>query len=167
MVSRKIKIGDVFSVQINADYVKFFQYIANDSTQLNSNVIRVFKNEYSINAVPQMVDIVNDTVDFYAHCMVNIGIKLAIWAKVGTISQVGDISQIMFRGTNDYGHKRGEEPVNVSQNWYVWRINDPAFSYVGILDEKAKDAEIGIVVNPVSIVQRIRTGRYDFFYPGF
>lgn len=37
------KIGDVFEVKIDETSKKYFQYIANDMTQLNSDVIRGFK----------------------------------------------------------------------------------------------------------------------------
>ena len=36
------KIGYVFCVEIDNKYKCFFQYVANDMTQLNSSVIRVF-----------------------------------------------------------------------------------------------------------------------------
>ncbi|CAN5467527.1 hypothetical protein BH09BAC6_BH09BAC6_07690 [soil metagenome] len=41
------KTGDVFSVKLN-NSKKYFQYIANDSTQLNSDVIRGFRKIYAI-----------------------------------------------------------------------------------------------------------------------
>jgi hypothetical protein len=36
-------IGDVFSVPLGDGHKKYFQYVANDVTQLNSDVIRAFK----------------------------------------------------------------------------------------------------------------------------
>ena len=40
------KIGDVFCAEIEGQCKRFFQYFAIDSTQLNSSVIRVFKQHY-------------------------------------------------------------------------------------------------------------------------
>lgn len=37
------KIGDIFSVTLKNGKQRFFQYIANDYSQLNSSVIRVFR----------------------------------------------------------------------------------------------------------------------------
>ena len=37
------KIGDIFQIKVDDIHAKYFQYIANDKTELNSDVIRVFK----------------------------------------------------------------------------------------------------------------------------
>ena len=37
------KIGDVFSVKVDENNKKYFQLVAFDLTQLNSNAIRAFK----------------------------------------------------------------------------------------------------------------------------
>jgi hypothetical protein len=41
------KIGDVFSAKIDGNTKKYFQLIAFDLTQLNSDVIRGFKKVYT------------------------------------------------------------------------------------------------------------------------
>ncbi len=161
------KIGDVFSVKIDESSKKYFQLIAFDLTQLNSDVIRAFKKVYPINTNPDLSEIVNGEVEFYAHCVTKWGVKLGYWEKVGHIKEVGELNHILFRDTNDYGCKVGEEPIKVSHNWYVWRINDKDFTSVGKLTGENRKAEIGIVINPASIVHRIRTGKYDGFYPDF
>ncbi len=68
------KIGDVFSFQINNSYKKYFQLVAFDLAQLNSDVIRAFKKEYPINTNPDLSDIVKDKVEFYAHCVTKLGL---------------------------------------------------------------------------------------------
>jgi hypothetical protein len=40
-----IKFGDIFVIKFD-EYQKYFQYIANDMTMLNSRVIRTFKKNY-------------------------------------------------------------------------------------------------------------------------
>jgi len=40
------RVGDVFCVYIDETSKKYLQYIANDLTQLNSDVIRAFKTKY-------------------------------------------------------------------------------------------------------------------------
>jgi hypothetical protein len=160
------KVGDIYSVLLNDGTKKYFQYIANDATQLNSEVIRAFKRKYAIEAKPDLEEIIKDEIDFFAHCFIKLGVKRELYIKVGNISQVGTL-EILFRGTNDHGHKLGEEPIKVSTNWYVWKINDDKFTHVGKLTMENQNAEIGLVVNPYDIVARMETGKYNFVYPGY
>ncbi len=73
----------------------------------------------------------------------------------------------MFRGSRDNGIRKGGTPIQVSENWYVWRINDLRFTFVGKLENENRNAEIGIVMDPESIAYRMKTGEYDGFYPSF
>jgi hypothetical protein len=161
------KIGDIFSVKVSDCDKKYFQLVAFDLLQLNSDVIRAFKKEYSLNSTPNLTEIVNGEIEFYAHCITKLGVKMNVWEKVGNTDEVGDTTGVLFKDTNDYGSAVGEEPIKVSHKWYVWRINDEYFSRVGKLDGGNKEAEIGIVINPHEIVNRIKTGQYSFVYPDF
>ena len=169
MVAKRIrtKIGDVFSVKVSESGIKYFQLIAFDLTQLNSDVIRAFKKVYTLDEHPTLSEIVNGEVEFYAHCVTNFGPKLSLWEKVGSIADVGDTSHILFRCSSDGARKLGEIPVQISYRWHVWHINDKRFTYVGKLEGENRKAEIGLVVNPWDIVDRIKTGKYNFWYPGF
>ena len=160
------KIGDVFSVKVDENNEKYFQLIAFDLTQLNSDVIRAFKKVYPIDITPDLSEIVDGEIEFYAHCVTKWGVKMNLWNKVGNISEVGNISHILFRDTNDYGSKPGEQ-IKISNNWHVWKINDNDFTWVGKLKGENRKAEIGIVISPDSIVHRMQTGKYDFVYPDF
>lgn len=73
MVRVKTKIGDVFVVNIDNYNKKYFQLIAYDLTQLNSDVIRAFKKTYPIDANPDLREIVNEEVGFYSHCITKLG----------------------------------------------------------------------------------------------
>jgi hypothetical protein len=160
------KIGDIFSVKIDDRNKKYFQLIAFDLTQLNSDVIRAFKQVYSIKANPNLSEIVSGEVEFYAHCVTKWGVKLGFWEKAGSVSTVGKLSHILFRDTNDYGSYPGQQII--SEKWHVWHINDDNFTRVGKLQGENQKAEIGLVINPESIVYRMRTGEYDFkFYPSY
>lgn len=161
------KIGDVFSVKTDDRNVKYFQLIAFDLTQLNSDVIRVFKKEYPVDASPNLLEIINGEVEFYAHCVTKLGVKMEVWEKKGNVQEIGDLTGILFRDTNDYGQMMGEEPVKVSSDWFVWRINDRDFTEVGKLEGEHREAEIGIVINPYEIAERMKTGKYSFVYPSF
>ena len=69
------KIGYVFCVDVDNQYKRFFQYIADDMTMLNTRVIRVFKRKYPMDYIPNMEEIVKDEVDFYAHTIIKFGIQ--------------------------------------------------------------------------------------------
>jgi len=161
------KIGDIFSVTVDCEYIKYFQLIAVDRLMLNSAVIRAFTQKYPIDHDPVLSEIVNGEVEFYAHCFVKLGVKMNCWKKVGNFADVGPLKQILFRDTNDYGSKIGEQPINISYNWYVWRINDEDYTRVGKLEGENRKAEIGVVVNPYDVVDRMKTGKYEFVYPGY
>jgi Immunity protein 26 len=156
------KIGDIFCVEVDNGSNMFMQFIASDITQLNSDVIRVFKKKYPKNIIPDLAEIVKDEILFYAHCVTKWGIKLRYWIKIGNISEVGDLTNILFRDTSDYGNVE----VKVSSKWWVWKINEEQ-KFVGTLKGINKNAEIGIVMDSQSIVSRIKTGKYDGFYPEF
>jgi len=108
------KIGDIFSVKVDESHEKYFQLIAFDLTQLNSDVIRAFKKKYPIGAKPDMSEIVKGEVEFYAHCVTKWGIKLGFWEKAGKSSEVGRLDHILFRGTPDNGCTEGEAPTAIS-----------------------------------------------------
>ena len=161
------KIGDVFSVKIDENNKKYFQLIAYDLTVLNSDVIRAFRQVYPISANPNLSEIVNGEIEFYAHYVTKLGVKINLWEKVGSIKEVGYLNHILFRNTNDYGELVDGKPIKISEKWYVWHINDENFTRVGKLTSENRKAEIGVIVNPYDIVERIKTGKYSFFYPDF
>jgi hypothetical protein len=166
MITKKrvhTKIGDVFSVNIDERNKKYFQLIAFDLTQLNSDVIRGFKALYPINANLELSEITQGEVAFYAHCVTKFGVKMNLWEKAGNIIEVGKIEHILFRDSGDYGNPQ----IQISQDWWVWRINDKGFTKIGKLEGENREAEIGIIVNPYDIVDRIKTGKYNFVYPCF
>lgn len=163
MARANTKIGDVFSAKIDDNNKKYFQYIVSDLTQLNSDVIRAFKKVYPINANPDLSEIINGEVEFYAHCVTKLGIKMGYWEKVGNVSDVGKTDHILFRDSGDYGNLQ----IKISQDWWVWKINEEQ-RRVGKLVGENQKAEIGLVINPESIVYRMRTGEYDFkAYPSY
>lgn len=161
------KIGDIFSVKIDDKFEKYFQLIAFDLTQLNSDVIRVFKKKYAFDAIYDPLEIVSGEVEFYSHCVTKWGVKLGYWKKVGKSNDVGKLEHILFRDTSDYGHSVGDEPVRVSERWFIWHIGDDDVTRVGKLEGENRNAEIGVVMDPESIVNRMKTGEYGGFYPEF
>lgn len=167
MARTNTKIGDVFSVKVEENSKKYFQLVAFDSTQLNSDVIRAFKKVYSLNENPELSVIINDEVSFYTHCVTKFGLKMGLWEVVGNISEVGDFSQIIFRDTNDYGTRPGIDPIKISHNWHVWKINDSDFTLVGKLEGENRNSFIGLVMNPVGVVEMLKGNKYLTNYPDF
>jgi hypothetical protein len=155
-----IKSGNIFIVKLD-DCQKYFQYVADDMSMLNSRVIRVFEKKYPLGSMPDLTEIVQGDIDFYAHTSVKLGIKMGLWEKVGNSPVFGEID-VIFRDSKDYG----ENKVAISKRWYVWRINEE-FRYVGKLRGKNRKAEVGTVKPPNEIVERMRTGKYSYYYPGF
>jgi hypothetical protein len=167
MTRSNTKIGDVFSVRIDDIRKKYFQYIGSDLTQLNSDVIRAFRKVYQINAKPDLSEIVKGEVEFYAHCVTKLGLKMKLWESIGNSHEIGNTTQILFRDTNDYGSYIGGEPIKISQNWYVWRINDKDFTHVGKLEGENRKAYIGIVINPLGIIELLKGNKYPVNYPNY
>jgi hypothetical protein len=155
------KKGDVFCAALNDTQKKYFQFVGLDLTQLNSEVIRVFKKTYLIDERPVLEDVVKEEIDFYAHVVVKWGIQMKLWDKVGNVPGVGEVNQL-FRASDDYGNPQ----VSVSSNWRIWKINEP-FIKVSKLRGDYQRAEIGVVVAPGNVLKRMQTGKYDFVYPGF
>lgn len=62
-----IRIGDVFVVKLDEHHKKYLQYVANDSSDLGSDVVRAFEKLYAMNEDPSLSEIVRGEVQFYAH----------------------------------------------------------------------------------------------------
>lgn len=169
------KIGNVFVAKFD-HCQKYFQYVANDMTQLNSSVIRVFKKEYPLDSSPDLNEVVAGEIDFYTHVVLRWGIEGELWEKVGKAPVIGEID-VIFRDTNpiDVVFGKGdkidvrfveEDNVEISHRWNVWRINKP-MKFVGDLKGENRKAEIGVVQDPLSVYERMRTGKWRGKYPGF
>ncbi len=160
------KVGDIFRANINSTGSRYFQFISRDMTQLNSDVIRAFKGVFSQVDTLSINEIVSLEADFYAHCVVRLGAKMDLWEKIGSSSDVGTIDHVVFRNTNDYGSRVGEDPIKVSSNWHVWRI-DGEFRRVGVLKGQDRYSYVGLVFSPDGIIELLRGNKYPINYPGF
>lgn len=163
MKRRRTKIGDIYSAKIDEKTKRYFQYVANDLTQLNSDVIRVFINKYPIADKPDLESIINTDIDIYAHCSVKLGLKLGHWEYVGNVPFRGSVD-VLFRDTNDYGRAPDEEPILISDRWYVWMINEE-FTNIGKLEGEYLNSFVGLVINPNGILELLRGNKYPPKYP--
>lgn len=152
VITRK---GDVFCVEIENQFKSYFQYITTDMTQLNSTVIRVFKKHYPMDYTPNVDEIVQDEVFFYAHTILRPGLHAGAWYKVGKSIDVGEIDNIMFSlfSEGNFSH------LIKSYNWYVWKINHPR-EFIGEMRKEYKEYDRGWVYPYTSIINKIKTGDF-------
>ena len=152
----RTRIGDVFSVALSPQGKKYFQFVANDPTQLNSDVIRAFATVYLAGSHAPLEAIVAGEIQFHAHVVIKWGLKMELWSRVGNTPIIGQLD-VLFRGS----HNSTKSAINNSNDWYVWRIGGPMRD-VGTLEGDNRRAEFGLVMSPENIVNRMRTGRYLF-----
>ena len=152
IVTRK---GDIFCVEIDNKFKAYFQYITTDMTQLNSTVIRVFKKHYPMDYIPNMDEIVQDEVYFYAHTVLRPGLHAGAWYKVGTSKNVGEIHNIMFSlfSEGNFSH------LTKSYKWYIWKINKKKV-FIGEMQDEFKNYYRGWVYPYTSIIHKIKTDSF-------
>jgi hypothetical protein len=162
---KRTRIGDLFAIKLDDWKLKFMQYIADDFTQLNSSVVRVFQSAYDADAVPDIDTIIDGEVELYAHCVLKWGVDQGHWEPFGNSQTLGTVEGIKFRSAE---HAGGIKNPPVCNNWQVWKINEP-MQFVNPLPPGYYDAYIGHVINPEGLAHRIKTGDYLFkeYYPPY
>lgn len=155
MKKTRIVIGDIFFVKTKRNKKKYFQYIAEDSTQLYGEVIRVFKKEYSLKENPDLEEVLLNEVEFCTHTFLNMGVKNGFWKKIGYSKNVGKLD-VTFRGTYDYC----EPEIKVSSNWFIWKVNEKRIE-IGRMKKKYQKVEIGLIFPPNDVVFRMKKGYYQ------
>jgi len=153
------RVGDIFCVELS-EYKVYFQFIAVDSSYLNSTTIRVFYKKYPLDYVFDAEEVVRDEIMFCAHTMLQPGLKQNIWTKVGKSKDLGDLEHVLFRTTSDWSPQRLK-----SYRWWVGGINKE-YEMIGELTyEYKKKTNMGCVFPPIDIVKRIETGEYRGVQP--
>ena len=154
------RIGDVFRFSAIEGATVYFQYVAKDLSQLGSHVIRVFPPIHGTDKASQVESIVAAPVQFHVHVALGVGTRHGVWEKIG---------RAPVRGPVDVLFRQADEPGNLpksSSNWVIWTVNSPR-RRTSRITQSVRSAEIGIVVNPFSVLHRVRQGSYDFAYPDF
>jgi len=155
----QVRLGDIFAVKIDEANRKFFQYIGDDREMLNSRVIRAFAEKVPLNETPDFEALVRGEVEFYAHVAIRLGLRMELWEKVGKAKELGRLD-ILFRDAWEWEAGKMDNP-----RWYIWKMNEPYVVLGATLPEEYKQADVGMVLSPPSIVERMKTGRYSFVYP--
>lgn len=153
------RVGDIFCIELKKQKV-FFQFIAVDSSELNSATIRVFQKKYSQDYVFDAEEVINDEVMFYAHTCLQPGLKQGIWTKVGKSKDVGDIDKVLFRRTHSYTAQ-----CLKSYRWWIGGINKEYIMVGELTEEYKRKTHIGWVVPPTDIVEKIEFGEYQGLIP--
>lgn len=154
-------LGDIFSVPLEDGKTGYVQYLANDTTMLGGDVLRVFETHYDVSDVPALAEIIAGPVQFYTHVFLNAALKFFEWEKVGS-AKFPDRVDVLFRSSAD----NGNPDMRVSKKWYIWKINEPQ-KFIGTLSPEYQSAEIGMVMAPQNIANRMLTGSYGIVYPGY
>lgn len=137
----------------------YFQHIGDDRSQLNSNVIRVFASRFD--QKPDCGELQRSPVKFHAHVSLALGRARNVWKKMGRCAFDAPID-VLFRQCTEPGNVT----MPVSDQWIVWRVGE-ARRAVGASSDELVRSELGVVVNPWDVAERLRTGVYPFRYPGF
>lgn len=163
-----IRIGDIFCAEIDGKFKCYFQYICRDETMMNTQVIRVFNKHYPLSYNPEISEIINDSISFYAHAPIKVGIHFNAWYKVDKCKILPDakeINNILFGYCSesfcdgcsiDY---EDEDPID---NWLIWNINKPMkHLHLHQLTQQYRDSLFnGALEAFCDIVNRIKYGYY-------
>lgn len=155
------KIGNIFCINVEGKYLRYFQYIANDLSQLNSSVIRVFKKKYPIDYEFNAEEVVEDEVELYAHTILSQGIREGLWTKVGKSKNVGAFENIIFKGKMLVKSYLAVEEEK-SFEWAIWRINGERIRLGYVLPAEFKQgAFVGGVAPAKWVWERIVAGKWN------
>lgn len=136
---------------------RYFQFIALDLHQLNSEVIRVFEQEYKIDDDINLQEIVHEKVQFYAHTVLFLGVERdLIWTHVGNSLILGDMN-FYFRAAN--ADNLMDMKNDELEEWWVWKIGEDSH-FIGKLNSEQKKYELGMIFHPDDILERIKYGEF-------
>ena len=160
---KRLKKGDVFIYKTTNNQFRFFQFIGKDKTNLDSDVVRIFKTTYENDMIAPSI-IINGIVESYVHTFVNWGGRMGLWSYYAGIGDIGS-EHILFRSSKDYGLYPGK--VIVSDKWEVWLINGPKV-FVGKLPPQYYDSYIGDIYGPEVLADKLDSNVDPIsFYPQY
>jgi hypothetical protein len=167
---KKPTVGDIYEVPLQGNKKGYVQYIGSDTSQLNSDVIRVFKCRESADSSLSIEEILKGEIEFYSHVTgMELGERDGSWIKVGNSNNVGDLKSPFFRDSADelVRKENGNYGLpDVSKTWYVWRMNEPRVLVKDLSGDNI-NADVGSALPPAWVVQRMNTGKYQFFYSNY
>lgn len=160
-----IKEGDVFSADLGDGRMRYLQYVMLDPSEMNSEVIRVFKYESTSGTKPDLETMVQSEVDFYAHVVVKWGVQMGFWEKIGNVPIEKDFEPPYFRSVPlTLRNMEGNKIIFCKTNdWQAWQAGQEFEDRkpIGYLNEETGKYHRGDIIPPAQIVERMKTGLYN------
>lgn len=163
------KIGNVFSMKLPDGMKGHLQYVAIDTTNMSSTVIRVFKKRYALNETPSIDEIVHGEVAFYAHTILRVGIEDGVWEKIGKSDFIDSeqTEEVIFASDLKEFLSIRVTPWETPKRWRTWRISQKDKQYDTLPEEIINKIEIGMIFNYKNILDRLERGYYPVGYPEY
>lgn len=149
-----LKESDIFEVIISDKEKTYFQYLCMDPLQLNSDVIRVFKQKYHLSDTPSINRITDDEVYFCVHVFLHKGVKEGYWKRIGNRADIGIIGNIVFKDVFSDLHR-----------WRVHNLDGDCLFYYS-LPKEYENAYIDGLFQPKTVFKMITLGPYSI-HPNF
>ncbi len=160
----RVTKGTVFKVRLVNGDIRFFQFLGKDVSELNGDVIVIFKRHYT-DGQCNMDEILQDEIECFMHTSVSAGVKSGLWEPVLTSPVSIPEAGIVFRTSQDIGQHPRQHFV--SHRWVVWTMNGDR-QYVGTLPREYYNADLGGVYAPIHVIRRLETGEEpDKYYPSY
>jgi len=152
------RVGEIYRIRLSDGNVGYMQHLANDSTQLSSNVVLVLRKKYLPTEEPSFEQ-VSAHDGFFAHVFLKAGETLKLWERIDRSRPV--VPEPFPVVWTIYSDK--DQNLEVSKNWQVWRTNEEM--RMPISQEELVNSELGLVVSPTQIVHRIEHSAYSLKHP--
>lgn len=158
------RVGNVYCVEIDKCYKRYFQYICKDKSDLNGNVIRIFKKKYSLNENPSIEDIVSDEVTRYLETFIKVGVYFNTWNYVGKSNNLGleDLSKIWFAFRLNLNYSISDERKKFDEGnaWVkrMWKVNQPIIDVPEIPRSNEYRIFYGGVASYITVLDHIKYG---------
>jgi hypothetical protein len=157
--AKKVAPGTIYKIILDNDRCAFLQFLCVDSTLLWADVLRVFEGTYARTVVIPASEVAQLPVAFEIHSSVWSGLKSKMFEYIG-IASVHERERTLYRSSEDYGNPE----VRFSKRWDIWFPNEKK-QFVGSLDERTRQAELGRIYGPIHIADKIETGEWTHWYP--
>jgi hypothetical protein len=122
------------------------QHLANDASQLGSNVVLVIRLAYPANETFKVEQMAHD--GFFAHVFLKAGETLKIWERVQRVKPAMTEIPVTWAVCSDK-----DRQLESSHNWWIWRTNEK--KRLAVKEDELTKAELGLVMSPPQIVERI------------
>ncbi len=150
------KVGFVYEVPGSETEKHYMQFIMIDPDLLGSDLVRVFKTRYPIDAKPDLEEVVNDDVAFYMHTVIKWGVESGLFFKAGKSLNLGLDKmrrEVTFVSTTRCSNIIFDVDKEV---WFLWKPGYDSFYYNGALHEDIRlQLTPGSVHPAIDVIKRL------------